>query len=300
MERVTLSETLELSRIVAGAWRLDNWGFNKENTLDYIKDNIEMGITSFDNADIYGFYTCEDKFGEALELDKGIREKIEIITKCGIGLPCDGKPEIKVPYYDSSKKHIISSVENSLKNFRTDYIDLLLIHRPDFLMDPSDVAEAFNKLHKEGKVLNFGVSNFKPSQVSMLSSFLEMPLVTNQVEISVGKLDSFIDGTLDQCLERDIKPMAWSPLVGGRVFTSDEDKFLRLRNTLEEVKENIGASSIDEVMYSFLLKHPSKILPIAGSSKLERIKLAVNALDLHMEVQDWYKIWQSSTGRRID
>ncbi|OEH93366.1 aldo/keto reductase [Bacillus solimangrovi] len=299
MERVKLSETLEVSRIVHGHWRLNDWNISNEEILTLIEQTRELGITTIDHADIYGSYTCEEQFGQALALKPSLRSELELITKCGIKLISDNRPSHNIKHYDTSKEHIIHSVETSLKSFRTDYIDLLLIHRPDFYMNPEEVAETFAMLKQQGKVLNFGVSNFSPSQFSMLDSYLDFPLVTNQIEISPLFLDYFMNGGIDQCLERRFSPMAWSPLAGGNLFSSTDERAVRVRTALEKVRDEVGAHSIDEVAYAWLLNHPAKIIPVFGSSKLDRINSAVNAMSIRLSNEQWYKIWISSTGKDV-
>jgi predicted oxidoreductase len=299
MERIRLAEDLSFSRLIHGLWRLAEWNYSKEETLSLIEFCLENGITTFDHADIYGSYTCEKLFGDALKLKPELRDQMEIVTKCGIKLVSKNRPNHRIKHYDTSKKHIIESVHRSLKNFQTDYIDVLLIHRPDPFMNPEEVAEAFTQLKKEGKVRYFGVSNFKRSQFNMLQSYLDFPLVTNQIEISVFNLENMEDGTLDLCQEKRIPPMAWSPLAGGKIFTSEDEKVVRLRDTLEKVKEEIGARTIDEVMYAWLLAHPARIMPIVGSGKEERIERAVRALSLSVDRQQWFEILQSSRGHEV-
>ncbi|ART75616.1 oxidoreductase [Sutcliffiella horikoshii] len=300
MERIQLAEDVSLSRIVHGMWRLSDWGYSQEEVVEFIEKCLDFGVTSFDHADIYGNYTVEEQFGQALELKPSLRDKIEIVTKCGIKLISSNRPEHKIKYYDTSKEHIIRSVEKSLKNFRTDYIDILLIHRPDPMMDPSEVAEAFTQLKEQGKVKRFGVSNFAPSQYKLLNSYLDEPLVTNQIEISATHLEHFDKGTIEQCQMDRISPMAWSPLGGGSIFTSTEEKVNRVRNTLEKIQGQIGAESMDQVLYAWLLTHPSKILPIVGSGKIERVKSAVSSLDIKLDSQQWFEILEASKGKEVD
>ncbi|RXZ79507.1 oxidoreductase [Paenibacillaceae bacterium] len=301
MEQVKIAEDLSFSRIIHGHWRLAEWKLRSNELLDLIRFcTEEQGITTFDHADIYGDYSCEERFGEALSLQPGIRSKMQLVTKCGIKLLSDARPEHKIKYYDTGRTHIVSSVERSLKNLRTDYIDLLLIHRPDPLMNPVQVAEAFIQLKDSGKVRYFGVSNFLPSQFRMLSSYLPFPLVTNQLEMSVAHLDSFVNGSIDLCLENRIAPMAWSPLAGGQLFHSSDDKASRLRATLEKLVHETNAQSIDQVMYAWLLHHPSKTMPIIGSGNRQRIATGVEALSISLSDQQWYEVWQSSMGKEVD
>lgn len=296
MERVNLSKDLSISRIVHGHWRLMDWNLSKEELLDLVEKEIELGITTLDHADIYGNFSCEEKFGQTLSLKKGLREKVQIVTKCGIKFPSVNRPENKSHCYDTSKEHIIKSVEKSLKNFNTDYIDLILIHRVDPLLDPTEVAEAFSKLKKEGKIREVGVSNFHPAQFNMLNSYLDNTLVTNQIEVSPLELEHFEKGTLDLMLEKRVHPMAWSPLAGGRIFKGNGEREVRVRKALEKVKEEIGANDIDEVAYAWILKHPSRICPIVGSSNLSRIKSAIKATEINLTIDNWFEIYVASRG----
>ena len=299
LDRIQLTDDFSMSRLAQGFWRLSNWGFDKQERLEFIESLLEMGITTFDHADIYGDYTCEDLFGEALELKPELREKMELVSKCGIKLISENRPEHEIKYYDTSKEHIISSVNNSLANLRTEYLDLLLIHRPDPLMNPNEVAEAFNQLKEEGKVLNFGVSNFLPSQFEMLNAKLEFPLVTNQVEISVMNFENFDNGTIEKCQEKDVAPMAWSPLAGGRIFNADTEKAERIKNTLYKIKEEVNADSIAQIMFAWLINHPAQIIPIVGSGKLHRVEEAVEAAEIELTRQQWFEIWQSGLGHPV-
>ncbi|NGQ95195.1 aldo/keto reductase family oxidoreductase [Brevibacillus sp. SYP-B805] len=300
MEREKLQEDLEFSRMVYGMWRLAEWNMTTKEIIARIEGCLELGITTFDHADIYGNYTCEERFGEALAQQPALRERMEIVTKCGIRLVSPHRPANRIKHYDTSKEHIIQSVNQSLKNFRTDTIDLLLIHRPDPLMNPEEVAEAFAELKKEGKVRHFGVSNFLPSQFDMLQSYLDVPLVTNQVEVSVAHLNQFDNGTIDHCLRNRIKPMVWSPVAGGRLFSSDEERYIRLRGTLSAIAKEVNAASIDQVMYAWILQHPATMLPIIGSGNFERVTSAVQALEIKLTRQHWFEIWRSSLGRDVD
>ncbi|MDG5473377.1 aldo/keto reductase [Jeotgalibacillus sp. ET6] len=299
MDRVTLAEDFQLSRIIHGMMRLNEWNLSKEERLSFIKEVMEKEITTFDHADIYGGYQCEELFGEALGLDPSLRKKMEIITKCGIVLPSSNRPEHQSHHYNTSKKHIIHSVEQSLTNLKTDYIDLLLIHRPDPFMNPEETAEAFDQLHNDGKVLHFGVSNFKRSQMKMLETYTAQPLVTNQIELNPYNLENFEDGTLDLSLEMQAPPMAWSPLAGGQLFEQEEPKAERLRKALKQIGSEIGTDKMDEVIYSWLLSHPASIMPIVGSGKLERIDSAAAALKMKLTPHQWYVIYEASLGHEV-
>ncbi|MEI2663683.1 aldo/keto reductase [Rossellomorea sp. LJF3] len=299
MQRIQMTEDLSFSRIIHGLWRLSDWKQSKEDTLSLIQHNIENGITTFDHADIYGSYTCETLFGEALALQPSLREKMEIVTKCGIVLPSDNRPEHKTHHYNTSKKHILTSVEHSLQQLKTDYIDLLLIHRPDPFMNGEEVAEAFTQLKEEGKVRHFGVSNFKGHQWNMLQSYLPFPLITNQIELSAYHLENFEDGTLNLCQEKRVAPMAWSPLAGGAIFKGEDEKAVRLQHTLKKVQEETGAKGIDQVLYAWLLNHPANIMPIVGSGKKERIQHAIDSLSIQLNHDQWFEILQTSMGHDV-
>jgi len=293
---IKLTNGLEISRIVHGHWRLSDWNLNNQEILKLSEQAIELGITTFDHADIYGNYSCEKLFGDALDLKPSLRKNIQLITKCGIKLTSDKFPSRQLTHYDYSYDYIVSSVENSLKNFQTDYIDLLLLHRPSPFFNPEEVAKAFHILKKSGKVLHFGVSNFTPQQFEMLNSFTEEKLVTNQVEISPSCLEHFDNGNIDYFLQKNIKPMAWSPLAGGQLLSPTTEKELRIFKTLTEIANELQIEAIDQLIYSWLFKHPSKIIPIVGSSKIERIKNAVDALAIDMSLEQWFKIYTASTG----
>lgn len=293
-----MQKDLQFSRIIHGQWRLAEWNYSNEQVLRLLEQCLELGITTIDTADIYGQYSCESLLGQALALKPELRDQIEIVTKCGIKLT--SRDDVTLNHYNSSKQHIIESVHHSLRNMQTDYIDALLIHRPDVLTNPEEVAEAFNELKHAGKVRYFGVSNYTPSQLSMLQSYLDMPLITNQIELNVLERAQFENGTLDQALERRMPPMAWSPLAGGRIFTSEDPQAVRVRSVLESIATQIGATSIDQVMYAWILKHPAKIMPIVGSGKIERIEAAVQALKLTLTHEQWYEIWVASRGKQVD
>jgi predicted oxidoreductase len=278
---------------------LAEWNLSDQALLKLTEQAIELGVTTFDHADIYGNYTCEKLFGDALSLKKSLRNEIEIVTKCGIKLVSEKFPSRKVKIYDYGFDHIVSSVNNSLANLGTDHIDVLLLHRPAPFFNPEIAAQAFSALKKSGKVLHFGVSNFNPVQFDMLNSFTEEPLVTNQVELSPYCLEHFDNGNIDYFLKERVKPMAWSPLAGGRLMNPRDEKEGRISQALWEVAGELNVDSIDKIIYSWLLKHPACIIPIAGTRNIERIKIAVEALDIDMTLEQWYKIYNASTGKEL-
>ena len=299
MNKVKLTADLEFSRIVHGHMRLAEWKMSNREILKLTEQTIELGVTTIDHADIYGGYHCEKLFGDAMQLNKNLRKEIQIVTKCGIQLISDKFPGRNLKHYDYSFDHIVTSVNNSLKNFSTDYIDVLLLHRPAPFFNPEAVAKAFSHLKRAGKVLHFGVSNFNPIQIAMLNSYTEEKLVTNQVEISPFCLEHFENGNIDYFLKDKIKPMAWSPLAGGRIINPHEEKGRRIHHALSEVAEELNVTSIDKVVYCWLLKHPATIIPIAGTGQFERIKHAVEAADINMSLEQWYKIYTASTGKDL-
>ncbi|CNB53357.1 aldo/keto reductase [Yersinia similis] len=282
----------EFSRMICGYWRLMEWGMTPEQLLVFMEQHIELGITTVDHADIYGGYQCEQAFGQALRLKPSLRDQMELVSKCGIATTA--KPEHALGHYITDSSHIVHSAEQSLAHLHTDYLDLLLIHRPDPLMDADEVAEAFTQLHKSGKVKYFGVSNFTPTQFSLLQSRLPFSLVTNQVEISPLHQPAITDGTLDACQQLRIKPMAWSCLGGGRLFS--DPTFQVLRDELQTIADEIGAESIEQVVYAWVLRLPSAPLPIIGSGKIERVKAAWESLSLTMTRQQWFRIRRAALG----
>ena len=293
VQRITLApQGPEFSRFVMGYWRLMDWNMSPLQLASFIEEHIDLGVTTVDHADIYGGYQCEAAFGEALKLVPALRGRMEIVTKCGIATTA--KPEHALGHYITDSAHIIKSAEQSLVNLATDRIDLLLIHRPDPLMDADEVAEAFLNLHQSGKVRHFGVSNFTPAQFALLQSRLPFTLATNQVEISPVHQPLLLDGTLDQLQQLRIRPMAWSCLGGGRLFNDDE--FQPLRNELDTIARELNAESIEQVVYAWILRLPSKPLPIIGSGKIERVRSALAAEELQMTRQQWFRIRKAALG----
>lgn len=296
---LTENHGLTFSSLIVGCMRLGVWGAGM-STNEYerfIDECLELGINDFDHADIYGHYTTEAEFGAVLKRRSDLRQKVQITTKCGIKLLTPNRPNHKIKSYDASAKHITASAEQSLKDLGIECIDLLLIHRPDYLLHPEEVAQAFDQLKKEGKARYFGVSNFTPSQFELLNAYT--PLVTNQIEASLLQLDPFNDGTLDQCLRHKIRPTAWSPLGGGAIFTDSEDEqATRIRTKAKELAEKHSAG-LDQIMLAWLMKHPSGIIPVLGTSKSSRVASAVKAKAIELTHEEWYELWQASTGVEI-
>lgn len=298
VEKVLMApEGPKFSELVQGYWRLADWNMTAQERLTFLKQHVDLGITTVDNAAIYG--NSEVLFGDALAIDPAMRDKIEIVSKFGINGIATSETEKRVSHYDSGKALILSSTDNSLKRLGVEQLDALLIHRPDFLMDADEVADAFVTLRQTGKVKHFGVSNFSASQFELLQSRLDEPLITNQVEINPFNFDVLEDGTSDQLQRLRVRPMAWSCLAGGRLFTDESEQANRLRCTLVELQEELGASSIEQVVFAWILKHPSKPVGLIGSGKIERVKETAGALNLKMNREQWYRIWTASKGHGV-
>jgi len=274
------------------------WGANF-STIQYrgmIEACLQNGINSFDHADIYGDYTTEAEFGKVLKEDASLRQQLKLITKCGIQMVTSNRPEHTVKSYNTSKKHILHSVETSLKNFGTDHLDVLLIHRPDPLLDPAEVAQVIEQLKQQGKVLEFGISNFLPHQADLLANYTS--IAYNQVEISVIRLDAFTDGTLENCIKHNIIPMAWAPLGGG-IFSDDtHPRFRSIVKTAGELAEKYD-TGLNEILLAWLHTHPSGILSVIGTTKIERLLQAKIATAIRLEKEDWFKLLAASTGEEV-
>ncbi|KAE9529107.1 aldo/keto reductase [Testudinibacter aquarius] len=290
---------MQLDRLVHGYWRLKQWNLTPQQLLQLTEQVIELGIRTFDHAACYGSFTNEEEFGRALKLKPSLRQGITLITKCGILFPSQELPTINSHYYDNSYEHIVASAERSIAKMRCDYLDVLLIHRLSPCVDPEQVAKAFEHLHSSGKVRYFGVSNYTPSKFSMLQSYLDQPLLTNQIEMSPLHLAPFDDGTLDYLMEKRIRPMAWSPLAGGELFNKDNPAGMRVRKVLLDIGQRFNETHLDTLAYAWLLSHPAKITPVIGSGELRRIKRAVDALSIRLTEQDWIEVYKAAQGHDI-
>lgn len=299
MIRTQLTPDFSISRIVHGHWRLNDWNLSPQELLTFSKKAVELGVTTIDHAAIYGDYSCEKRFGEVLKLDPSLREKIEIVTKCGLNLISSKFPERTIKHYDFSYQHIVSSAENSLKQFGIEQLDVLLLHRPSPLYNPHEVARAFTDLKNAGKVAHFGVSNFSPQQFSTLNSFLTDKLITNQIELSPYNLEHFDNGNIDFLIQNNVKPMAWSPLAGGKLLTETNEKAICIQKVLTKIAKQKNDAAIEEIAYSWLLKHPVEIIPIVGSGKFERLAYAVKALQIDLSTEEWFEIYQAITGKPV-
>jgi predicted oxidoreductase len=313
MKTVPLGKSpLRSSRLAYGGWRLAGTAEAVQVTPEREAHGCaavivayEAGFTLFDLADIYCDGVAEHIFGLALQEVAGMRDRIVIATKCGIRKA--GHPDPHAPYrYDFSKDHILRSCEESLRRMGVETIDLYQLHRPDFLGDPTEVASAFAQLKQEGKVREFGVSNFRPSQVTLLQSACPLPLVANQIEISLAQLTPLLDGTLDQCLASGLTPMAWSPLAGGRLAggtrvsmqDADHARKQKLYDVMDLLARERGVSR-SQIALAWLLKHPSGIIPIIGTTNPERILEAQKACDLQLTREEWYRLFEAAYGQKL-
>lgn len=287
---------MKLSPIVAGLWRLPEWQIDTAGLVRWVEEALALGITSFDHADIYGSYSVEAMFGEALAAAPGLRERLQIVTKCGIKCVSPARPGHAINHYDTSRAHVLASVENSLRALRTDRIDLLLIHRPDLLMDPDELAEALRLLLAAGKVLHFGVSNHTPGQVALLRK--RHPVATHQIEFSPLQMRALADGTLEQCVDLGLRPMIWSPLAGGRLFSSDDGQAHRVRAVLQDLAGQHG-TTMATVAFAWVLRHPSRPHPVTGSGRVAAMREAVAALNVRLSAEDWYRVWVASIGHGV-
>jgi len=289
-----------LSPIIAGTMNWGIWGKNLNTTemAQTIRLCLENSISTFDHADIYGGYTTEGHFGTAFKESSIAREKIQIISKCGIQLTEVRNNKIK--HYDYSKEYIIWSVENSLKNLQTDYLDVLLLHRPSPLIVADEIAEAISKLKSEGKIIDFGVSNFTASQSEVIRSRIEfgtsIEINYNQIQFSATHYEAMLDGSLDYMQLQNIRPMSWNPL--GSVFREDNEQTRRLKKLLVQLVEKYEVGS-DTILLAWVLKHPSKIIPIAGTVNTARIQALKKAVELNLDPLDWFEIWSESMGNKV-
>jgi predicted oxidoreductase len=300
VSRTKLSPTgPELSRIVYGSWRLLEDQPTAQDVNRRLGHCLDAGITTIDTAEIYGGYRVEAMLGEALALTPGLRSKLEIVTKSGIYIPHASAPKRRVAFYDASAAQLTKSVEESLRLLRTDRMELFLVHRPDWLTSVDDTADGLNRLLKSGKILNAGVSNYSHTQFAALSDRMDQPLVTNQVEFSLLHMAPLFDGTFDQCQARRIRPMAWSPLAGGRLFDASNEAAARIAKEAALIAPKYGNATIEQLAYAWVLSHPAKPLALLGTNKLDRIKSGAQADSIVLEREDWFALWVAAQGHGI-
>lgn len=296
MERINLQAGLELSRIVYGMWRV---GDDSDTSPPHVQAKIEaclaQGITTIDQADIYGGYSAEAILGAALKSGRDLRDKIEIVTKCDIVAPAGRYSGRRVKYYDTSRAHILASVEHSLRDLQTDRIDLLLIHRPDPMMDHVETGAALDEVVASGKVRAVGVSNFRLHDWTLLQAAMKTTLATNQIEVSVLNYAPFTNGDIAFLQERGVPPMAWSPLGGGALFEAKNGSLHALLKSLGE-KQGVDVAA---VAVAWLLAHPSRMLPVLGTNNLARIERIGDAARVNMDRQTWFEIYTAALGQEV-
>ena len=296
MERIALTDDLSLSRLIYGMWRLgDDDNTSPAHVQAKIEACLEQDITTMDQADIYGGYEAEEILGAALKQAPHLRDKIEIVTKCDIIAPVGRHAAARVKYYDTSAAHITQSVEDSLRLMGIDQIDLLLVHRPDPFMDHNETGATLDRLIQEGKVKAVGVSNFKLHDWTLLQTAMSQPLVTNQIEISVVANQAFINGDIAYLQERQIAPMAWSPLAGGALFDGSRPALLAALTQMAEAYE-VDATA---VAVAWLMAHPARIMPVMGTNNLDRIRRISDALKVKMDRQSWFEIYEAANGHEV-
>lgn len=283
------------SKIIAGTMTWGEWGkkLDKKGMQELMHHCFENGITTFDHADIYGGYTTETDFGKAF-VESGIqREEIQLISKCGIQYMCDRRPN-RVKHYNYEASYIVWSAEESLKNLQTDYLDLFLLHRPSALMHPDEIAKAVEQLKAQGKIKEFGVSNFTPSQIELVGS--KSAIATNQIEFSLTAHEAMHNGSLDQMLLKNITPMAWSPL--GSVFREKNAQTARIQQQLLEFIPKYNATA-DQLLLAWILKHPAGVHPVIGTTSPDRISNSIKATEIELDLQDWFLMLTASTGHKV-
>lgn len=284
------------SQVIAGTMTWGKWGkqLDQKEYINLMHHCINNQITTFDHADIYGDYTTEAEFGNAFVESNIDRDQIQLISKCGIEYIGNARPQLKVKHYNYSKDYIIWSAEQSLKNLKTDYLDLLLLHRPSPLLQVDEVAEAVTTLKQQGKIKAFGVSNFTPSQTNLLSQKIDVSV--NQIEFSLTHHTAMHDGTLDDMLLNNIKPMCWSPL--GITFKEDTEQTRRIHKQLGVLSQKYNATE-DQLLLSWILKHPANITPVVGTTNSNRLSGAIAATKINLELEDWFLILVASQGHKV-
>ena len=302
VKQVQLSENgPTFSEVIYGTWRLldDSPKPSVADLVERFETCLELGIDTIDTAEIYGLYTVEAAIGEVFAERPGLKEKCKIVTKFGIDVPSEEKPDSLIPHYNAAPRNMIACAEKSLRLLNLDCIDLFLVHRPDWYTSADETAAGLNQLMAEGKIKHAGVSNYTRDQFELLNSRLDTPLVTNQLEVSLLNMDALFDGSLTQCEQLRIRPMAWSPLGGGQLFSSDNEAATRVRKTMDEMSPKYGDAGYDALAFAWVMAHPSRPLTITGSNKIERVRSQASAAAIKMDRQDWYALWSAAKGHPI-
>ena len=283
------------SKIIAGTMTWGSWGkkFSQKEMTALMHHCLANEISTFDHADIYGGYGTETDFGSAFA-ESGIdRDTVQFITKCGIQMIDDSRENI-VKHYNYSKEYVIWSAEQSLIKLKTDYIDLFLLHRPSPLLHPEVVAEAVTTLVKDGKIKSFGVSNFNPSQIAVLEKAI--PVSGNQIEFSLTSNDVMNNGILDDCLMNNRLAMSWSPL--GSYYREENEQTKRIRKALKPMLSKYNVTA-DQLLLAWIMKHPSRVYPVVGTSSKERLIAANEATKIELELEDWFLLLEASKGHEV-
>jgi predicted oxidoreductase len=288
-----------LSAMVYGTWRMLDDQPSLQDINRRLNRCVELGITTLDTAEIYGGYRVEEALGGAMALSPGLRDQLAIVTKAGIYVPNDLSPQRRVGFYDASAAQLRTSVERSLRLLGCEQVELFLVHRPDWLTGIEDTAQGLNQLLQEGKIRKAGVSNYSASQFAALSSFMREPLFTNQVEFHLLRMDPMVDGSFDQCQQHRVRPMAWSPLAGGRLFDLNEPAAVRLARVAASLSPKYGGATLEQLAYAWVMAHPSLPYPVIGTNRIERIESAVKALSIRLEREDWFALWVAAQGHNI-
>ncbi|ARJ51229.1 aldo/keto reductase [Staphylococcus lutrae] len=301
MDQIVINQHVSYSRIIQGFFRALEWQKSPQEMNRFIHELVDRGITTMDHADIYGHGSVESLFGDALALSPGLRDKIQLVSKCGVILPDVNDGHQKGHRYDLSKAHIKRTVERTLMAFQVEHLDSLLIHRPSPLMKPCDITDALKDLVDEGKLLSFGVSNFKNAQYELLNRCLKddkFHIAVNQIEVSPYHLDAFHDGTIDNMYREGVKLMAWSPLAGGKLFDRNDEVASRVLPVLQQIAEQ-HHTSIGAVVSAWFKKHPADIMPVLGTQRLARIDEMIAGLQMELHEQEWFDIYTAAQGQDI-
>jgi predicted oxidoreductase len=294
MEKIYLSDSgPKVSPAVYGFYRWNEGDLSYSKMESIVNLCLELEVNTFDHADIYGGYECEELFGQVIKNRSIKREDVVLFTKCGINLPHPSRPDIRVKYYDTSKEHILKSLENSLRNLRTDYIDIFLLNQLDPLSNLEETALTLYKLRESGKVRNIGVVNFSVFQHQLLSSYLRIPIVTNHIELNLLNTSAFDNGQIDYIKQKYMRPLATAPLAEGKIANSIEKRPLLIRRKLEELSPKYNAN-IESIAVAWIVKLGA--LPLIGTTDEKRIRNIVRAFDINLDKQDWYELYEASRG----
>jgi predicted oxidoreductase len=290
-----------VSQLVYGTWRVldDAASATAPDLLRRLHRCVELGITTIDTAEIYGLYRVEEFIGQTLKLDTALRSQLQIITKAGIYVPCEFHPQRATAFYNAEAARLVKSAEKSLRLMGIEQIDLLLVHRPDWLTSADETAAGLNQLVQQGKVKHVGVSNYSVHQLELLNSRLASPAVTNQIEFNLLHTDPIHDGTLDQAQRLRSKPMAWSPLAGGRLMDPANEAGQRLRAAAAKLSAKYDGATLDQLAYAWIMAHPAQPLPVIGTNKLDRLEATARSAQIQLEREDWYALWTAAKGHGI-